>query len=214
MKNYFQRKYLFSVNVIVCGLFLMSNTTASIQDEDVVINSDSQSNTQRDSEAGAEAQQTLEQITQDIAIEEIIVRATKTSASIRAELKLAEKQFYSGYNDLNLIEEFDIDCRSVQGTNSRIPRDVCWPVFFDESLASSAQEFLLGISVFEPAQTVAFKNRSSWEALRENVAKTANENPSLKESLIELLSLDAALDMKIKECEERPAFLGIFRLCR
>lgn len=214
MKNYYQRKYFFSVSVTVCGLFLMSNVTASIQDAGAVINPNSQSITQRDSEADPEARQTLEEITEDIEIEEIVVIAQETSASIRAQLKRAEKQFFSDYNDLNLIEEFDIDCRSIQGTDSLIPRDICWPVFFDEALASSAQEFILGIGAFQDPQTIAVNNRLSWKALRENVANTANENPSLKESLIELLSLEAALDLKLKECEERPAFLGIFKLCR
>ena len=77
--------------------------------------------------------------------EEVVVRG-RSSAFVRERLVLAEDNLYSVYNDINLIEEFDIHCRMHAETGTRIPQRVCVPNFEKELSARKAKAMLAAMN--------------------------------------------------------------------
>ena len=150
-----------------------------------------------------------------ITIEEIRVTAERSPFVLRRQLEATTRNFVSGYNDVNVIEEFGINCKRSDWTGTHIQEQVCIPVFLERALADATQSaFITGDFVFADISFVAFSARPKFEQLQNHVLQLALEHPDLVDTLLELGRIQAALEAKKDECMAKPGFLGIFRLCR
>jgi len=75
-------------------------------------------------------------------IEEMTVVGQRPLRELRVEVQLARERVYDLFNALNANDEFDIRCRSVPRTGTRIPQRVCRPQFADAATADAGAGFL------------------------------------------------------------------------
>lgn len=69
----------------------------------------------------------------DDAIDEVEVEGKRVKLSVmRAELEKLEEQFYTEYNKVNTVRQYDVFCRLRMVTGSRVPRRFCRPVFLEQ----------------------------------------------------------------------------------
>ena len=175
---------------------------------------DSQVNAEPEASLQTEESVEIEQLPH-ITIEEIRVTAERSGFVLRRQLEAITKNFIAGYNDVNHVEEFDINCKMSNWTHTRIQEFVCMPVFFERALADAAQTAqITGDFFFTDVSSVAFAERPKFGQLHNHIVQLALEHPDLVDTLLELGKIQAALDAKEEECMAKPGFLGIFRLCR
>ncbi len=214
MKDSLRRYMVSIITFTTLGFFTLASSVALGQNQEGAIDSSVPENSWANIQSETGDSQAFNEIVQSITIEEIIVTAERTRGSIRSELERVREKFFEDYSELNQIDKYDIDCRATRWTSSHIPEEFCWPVFFEQALANNVQDSMFGLSLYEPPAFIARNNKSEYEELRDNVARVANENPEIKEDLLEYLRLEAALNRKQRECDEKPAFLFVFKMCR
>ncbi|MBQ14191.1 MAG: hypothetical protein QGG67_11715 [Gammaproteobacteria bacterium] len=186
--------------IAMFGIVVLSSTALFAQDAD--------------EENEPTTEDVIEPATQEaIIIEEIVVRAQRSFFLLRAQIDTAEDTFYSNYNDLNVNDEFDVDCRSVVYTGTHISKRECWPAFFDRLVARNSQDSLQGISFLETIGSLAAQYDNQFVNLRANIEKIAIENPSVADSLIELELLKQTLETRREACMKEPAILFLLRKC-
>ncbi|MBT8146053.1 MAG: hypothetical protein KJN90_04325, partial [Gammaproteobacteria bacterium] len=127
-----------------------------------------------------------------ISIEQITVTGQRSSYLLRAQIEDAKKSLYSSYNDLNLDDEFDVNCRKSDWTGTHIRQLICWPAFFERAISENSQDFLRGNAVLEPVAQLQTQYQGKFDELRMNLIKVAGENSEVEEALIELGTLEAA----------------------
>ena len=148
-----------------------------------------------------------------ITLEEITVTGQRSSYLLRAQIEDAKKALYSSYNDMNLDDQFDVNCRRSDWTGTNLRDLVCWPVFFENAVAQNSQDFLFGNAVLEPVGQLQTQMQRKFDELRANIIKVATENPEVEEALTELGTLEAAYEKRQKECREQAPVLFIFYQC-
>ena len=150
-----------------------------------------------------------------VTIEEIRVTAERSAFALRRQFEETTRNFIAGYNDVNDVEEFDINCKRSDWTGTHIQEQVCMPVFFERALADAVQTaFITDDLVFTDMSFVAFNVRPRFEQLQNHILQLTLEHPDLVDTLLELGKIQAALEAKKDECMAKPGFLGIFRFCR
>ena len=98
-------------------------------------------------------------------IEEIIVYAPKTMKQLRRERDQAEENYYDVFNAFNDDDQFDIHCRNVSQTGSRIKHRVCDPNFARRARLSRAQAIMLRRPHVSGASVMSFKRRELMRKL-------------------------------------------------
>jgi len=187
------------------GLMLSGSMPALAQDPEPASNSETE----------AEAENQLEnQAQQSVTIEEIVVSAERSFFRLRNQIRIAEVRMYSVYNDFNEVDEFDVDCRKSDWTDSYIQQQICWPAFFEKLVADNAQDYQLGLDILIPIGQLENQFKNKFDELRANITRVAAENPAAREALMEYGKLEEALRVKKEECLKQPAFLFVFRYCR
>ncbi|MEZ5489526.1 MAG: hypothetical protein R3F50_04300 [Gammaproteobacteria bacterium] len=149
-----------------------------------------------------------------ISIEQIAVTGQRSMFPLRSQIDDAKRALYSSYNDLNLDDEFDINCRVSDWTGTRIRELTCWPVFFENAVANSAQVFLRKNGLRDPVGQMRTQYGGKFDEMRNNIIKVARDNPEVEDALIELGTLEAAYEKKQAECRQNSSVLFIFRKCR
>lgn len=164
--------------------------------------------------AAEDAGEEKESATQgSITLEQIIVMAPRSLFRLRAQIERAEDTFYSNYNDLNMDDELDVNCRNIDYAGSRIAERECWPEFFGELVGRNTADALLGIDIVVPVKELAVLHSSRFDDLRDNIENIANRNPTVANSLMELELLKQKLKREREECMKKPAYLFLFRKC-
>ena len=164
-------------------------------------------------------------------IEEITVTAKRSLYSLRSQIRRAERNLFSTYNEYNLEEDFDVSCRRAELYESTSRAIRCWPKFFEDAVAEDAQTVLLSslsgasilsslstgsyisYSVSTPVAVLRARNRHKFEMLKNNIVAVANAHPEVYESLTEIARLKTAYETKHSECMRKPAVLFVFRRC-
>jgi hypothetical protein len=149
-----------------------------------------------------------------VSIEQITVTAQRTFFTLRSQIEDAKEALYSSYNDLNIDDELDVNCRSSDWTGTHIREQVCWPVFFEIAVSENSQDYMRGIAVLEPVAQLEAQYKGRFEELRANIIKVASENPEVEDALMKLGYLEATYERKRQECMEQTPFLLIFGICR
>lgn len=201
-------KAAFTLTLLVAGSFAVAQQDADTSDRqltDSPVVPELPVNTAQSVEPNAEPAVTMEQIT---------VTGQRSFFTLRAQIEDAEKALYSTYNDLNLDDQFDVNCKQSNRTGSYISEQVCWPAFFENAVAENSQDFFLGIAVLEPVAQFKNQYQRQFSALRANILKVAIDNPEVEDALVELGKLEAAYKNKRDECMKQAPVLFIFRICR
>lgn len=73
--------------------------------------------------------------------EEVLVRGTRLR-ELKAAIVVAEDRFYARYNELNLVDDYDIDCRMDAHTGTRIPQRRCFAKLLLKAMALEGEEAL------------------------------------------------------------------------
>jgi tetratricopeptide (TPR) repeat protein len=74
-------------------------------------------------------------------IEEIMVLGQRTLRSLRLEVQAARERVYDLFNSLNSDDEFNIHCRHVPRTGTRVLQRVCRPQYADSATSQAGREF-------------------------------------------------------------------------
>ncbi len=150
-----------------------------------------------------------------VTIEEIIVTAERSFFVLRQQLETAKEDFFAGYNAVNDIPEFNVNCKETDWTHTIIQEQLCMPVFFEREIADDAQMGLItGDFFFTPISSLAVAHKARFKELQNHILNVAIEHPDVAESLLEVGMIEAAIKAKQDACAQKPGFLGIFRLCR
>lgn len=72
-------------------------------------------------------------------LDEVVVSGRLGSlAALRQAIVEAEDRFYARFNEVNEHDDFDVQCRTLAPTGTRIPERVCAPVIMDEVTRQAA----------------------------------------------------------------------------
>lgn len=121
-------------------------------------------------------------------VEEIIVEG-RSNAVLRERLVIAQDKFYSVFNEINTIDEFDIHCRMHATTGTRIPQRICLPNFEDRLNAEKGQAVLAalrGEAFGTDWQSPESEMQNKIAQLQEHMQQLAREHPELIEAMAEL----------------------------
>ena len=80
-------------------------------------------------------------------IEEIIVQGERTFFALRMEIESTETEVYNLFNELNSNDEFDVTCKKVRYTRSRIPRRTCMAAYLRKEEAYHVRNYVQSIQI-------------------------------------------------------------------
>ena len=152
-------------------------------------------------------------------IEEIVVVSGLTLPSLRFQIREAKEALFATFNELHDIEEFKVDCRTLNQTHTRINKHACVPEFFDRAITQNSKDsfsFPGGppqIDFLKSPSVIAREQEDKYEELQAVIEKIAEENAAFRNSLIEFASLERELEFRNATCTEKPAVLFLFRKC-
>jgi hypothetical protein len=110
------------------------------------------------------------------------------------EIDKAEERFFQLYSELNEKEDLDIRCHKDKPTGSRIPQQICKPVFFARAQENLMQNLLarLGVagSLKRDARLPMQVMHERFDELVHNLAQLLEENPELMQLLEERNQLE------------------------
>ena len=149
-------------------------------------------------------------------IEQIIITTERSFHTLRLHIDNAEDSLYATFNDLNIDDDFDVDCGETDYTHTHIQDHVCVPAFFNRLIFESTQDSLgfWGARLrYLQAGTIAPGLSEKFDELDVIMLDLANEHDSLAEALIELWTLRQEFIRRKEECMQTPAVLFLFRRC-
>ena len=139
------------------------------------------------SNAAANAQEPMEEIT---------VIGQKQLFTLHKQIVQAEDHAYEIFDRLNDDDDYDIHCRMVAFTGTRIKQRVCLPNFYRQATAAEAQQYLGLIGETDYAPVVpSSQNVFAYKIpiLKAKVVKLATEHPEMLEALRKLVVLKKEL---------------------
>lgn len=146
-------------------------------------------------------------------LDEVVVRGEqKKLDDLRKEVVELEDRFYSLYNTLNVVDDFDVNCRQETPTGSRLKRRTCRAVYQDRALAIEGREsYEIHQRVNEPIGPLVMPSAPpvpayvTIEARRREFRKNMLEVVRSNDELSQLL-LDRAEAMSRYEAEQNRIF--------
>ena len=152
-------------------------------------------------------------------IEEIVVVSGLTLHSLRFQIREAKEALFATFNELNVIEDFKVDCRTLNQTHTRINKHACVPEFFDRAITQNSKDsfsFPGGppqMDFLKSPSVIAREQEEKFEELQAVIEGIAEENAEFRNSLIEFASLERELEFRNATCSEKPAVFFLFRKC-
>ena len=129
-------------------------------------------------------------------MEEITVIGQKQIMGLRQQIFRAEDHAFEIFNALNDDNDYDVHCRMVANTGTRIERRTCMPNFYHDATANEAQQFLAYMGVINYAAAVPSARNvfaQKFPIFKEKVKKAAKENPEMLAALKKLFELNEEL---------------------
>ncbi|MFK7862951.1 MAG: hypothetical protein AB8B95_01875 [Pseudohongiellaceae bacterium] len=125
--------------------------------------------------------------------------------SIRALISKTEEEFINRFNELNLDEDYDIDCYRYTSSSSHFKQKICEPKFFKAARsadASLATFNLLQATTVHQLESVQVQSDQSlrsglqgkYSELQLKVRAFANSDNALQDLLIKLMDLNSSLE--------------------
>jgi hypothetical protein len=128
--------------------------------------------------------------------EEITVVGQRTLRDFRLEVQLARERVFGLFNSLNSDDMFDIHCRNVSRSGTRIPQRVCQPQYSEDLTHDAGNEFAILVKGCVPlteaclqggnsrAQAVLSEVPIRGQQLAEEVQRLALENPEFRQAIV------------------------------
>lgn len=127
--------------------------------------------------------------------EEVVVVGQRTLRDFRLELQRAQERIYGLFNSLNSDDQFDIHCRNVPRTGTRIPQRVCEPQYAADSTHDAGSEFAVAIQTCgfneacleignSRAQAVLSEVPVRGQQLTAEVQRLAEEYPEFRDAIV------------------------------
>jgi hypothetical protein len=131
----------------------------------------------------------------DAAVEEVIVRG-RSRARLRQEIELATDAIYDRFNEINSTDEFDIHCRNVRITGSKIPRRICRANFWRAAEARASGETVRSLQGSSAVSATVFLGEALYkhELLSEEMRRLVAEDDELRRATIRLGELKQITD--------------------
>lgn len=139
--------------------------------------------------------------------QEIIVTpySNMNRRNIRSLISKTEREFVDRFNELNLDDDFDIDCYKYSAASTFIKQEICEPVFFrearrlDGSLAAFNMTQATNLFQLEAVQVQSDPSLRSglskeYAVLQNKVAALANSDEALKTLVTKLIELNYSLE--------------------
>lgn len=157
----------------------------------------------------------------DRPIEQIIVIGERNFTSLRIQIREMKDQLFATFNEINQDNDYDVDCKNISHTRSRITQHVCRPVFFDKAIAQNAQDAIGAWVPTAPPPTAPLlsenqiinEERENFEILQTLIQELAEKDEAFAESLLELGKRQLEFEYRKQTCNEKPAVLFLFRRC-
>ena len=119
---------------------------------------------------------------------EIIVTPFVTRRDLRGMIDKVEDDFIDKFNELNLDDDYDIQCGKITPTASHIRKRVCEPNFYIQARADDASKnmFLLGNPLagrsfyLQSSHSLEKEKAREYEILQEKVDELTQENRDLR----------------------------------
>lgn len=127
-------------------------------------------------------------------LDEVTVHGMRLRDMPRA-IDKAEERFFQLYNELNEKEDLDIRCYKDKPTGSRIPAQLCKPVFYARAEENLMQNLLARLGVAgalkRDARLPMQVMHERFDELVDNLAQLLEDNPQLMQLLQERNQLEA-----------------------
>ena len=123
--------------------------------------------------------------------EEVIVRG-QTPAALRIQIELAEEAVYDRFNEINSNDEFDVYCKEVAFTGSRMLTRFCQPNFWhatEEDIAYETVRLLQGSAFSMPTGIFRGEAHYKRQLMREEIERLAREDEEFLDALRHLYTL-------------------------
>lgn len=129
---------------------------------------------------------------------EIIVTPLMNRRNLRSLISKVEEDFVKRFNELNLDEDYDIDCYKYTKTGTHMTKEICEPNFFkdarraDASVAGFNMAMATTINQLEAIQVLSDNSLrqglgQEYTIMQTKVAKLTNSDQALK-TLVENLN--------------------------
>lgn len=140
---------------------------------------------------------------------EIIVTPLMNRRNLRSLISQVEEDFVKRFNELNLDDDYDVDCYSYTSTGTHLTKEICEPKFFRDSRREDAQTAAININqrkkgapviaVLEAVQVqsdeeLALGVKEKYAIMQEKVAELTNSDEALKVLIGNLNELNYALE--------------------
>ncbi len=123
--------------------------------------------------------------------EEVIVRG-RSPAALRIQIELAEEALYDRFNEINSNDEFDIHCKEIAFTGSRMLTRFCQPNFWhtaEERLAYDTVLMLQGSAFSANPGLFRGEQRYKRVLMLEEMRRLAREDEEFIDALRRLYTL-------------------------
>jgi hypothetical protein len=153
-----------------------------------------------------QAAQSSDASEKDEAVDEVIVRGSRTLGKMRVEVQQARERVFDEFNKYNSDDDFDIRCKSKHITGKRYKTRVCAPVYADKATAKAGKEYArriqqdCGNQICEQgmrngawlAQQVQGRLGTMNKQLDDEFRRTALEHPEVAKAIDEFVSKNRA----------------------
>lgn len=139
---------------------------------------------------------TAQPVQQEEVMEEVTVIGQKQIFTLRKQIIQAEDHAFEIFNILNNDDQYDVHCRMVARTGTRIRKRMCMPNFYYDATAAEAQEFLgmVGVTNYtEVAPSARNVFAYKFPIFKSKVKKLAMENSNMLDALKKLIELNQEL---------------------
>lgn len=140
---------------------------------------------------------------------EIIVTPLMNRSNLRSLISKVQEDFVKRFNELNLDDDYDVDCYNYTSTGTHLTKQICEPKFFRNSRREDAQLAALNMNFekkgapvlarlelvqVQSDEELALGVKKKYEIMQEKVAELTNSDQTLKTLIRNLNELSAALE--------------------
>ncbi|MEJ0100148.1 MAG: hypothetical protein WDO12_10585 [Pseudomonadota bacterium] len=142
---------------------------------------------------------------EDQQLDEIIVKGTSLW-QLRKTMNELEDRFFSLYNELNVVTEFNVNCEMKAPLGTRIKQHACMPVYMEKSYEEQASMVLDGIPALPPGSIEIARA----EEFRSNLRKVMALDPRLRQMSRQRGELEVRYNSVLRRRQQQ--FLDHFKL--
>lgn len=144
------------------------------------------------------AEISIETDDQDQTIEEITVIGMRDITSLDRQVIEARNRIYELFNELNTDDLYDVHCRMIAPTGSRIKKRQCLPNFYNKATTDAAQGWLSGEVTGNYGGVIPVNAVLDYHypILKEKMKEKVLENRDLFDRFVELAELEEKLEEK------------------